>query len=91
MWLLPFQEGSSHERGLYFRSFEELFDLSNSDTTTTSQYTFYVTAFELYNEQVFQSFQFYTFFICFDTINIVISLVYHINQCFSYSAYFSLL
>ncbi|CAL9148649.1 unnamed protein product [Musa hybrid cultivar] len=45
-------EGSSHERGLYFRSFEELFDLSNSDTTTTSQYTFYVTAFELYNEQV---------------------------------------
>ncbi|CAL9157159.1 kinesin-like protein KIN-14L isoform X1 [Musa acuminata AAA Group] len=45
-------EGSSHDRGLYFRSFEELFDLSNSDTTTTSQYTFYVTAFELYNEQV---------------------------------------
>ncbi|CAL9133573.1 unnamed protein product [Musa textilis] len=45
-------EGSSHERGLYFRSFEELFDLSNSDSTTTSQYTFYVTAFELYNEQV---------------------------------------
>ncbi|KAJ8491359.1 hypothetical protein OPV22_013080 [Ensete ventricosum] len=45
-------EGSSHERGLYFRSFEELFDLSNSDTTSTSQYTFYVTAFELYNEQV---------------------------------------
>ncbi|XP_074587966.1 kinesin-like protein KIN-14L [Curcuma longa] len=45
-------EGSSHERGLYLRSFEELFDLSNSDTTSTSQYTFYVTAFELHNEQV---------------------------------------
>nr|XP_010942682.1 kinesin-like protein KIN-14L isoform X1 [Elaeis guineensis] len=45
-------EGSSHERGLYQRSFEELFDLSNSDTTSTSQYSFYVTAFELYNEQV---------------------------------------
>ncbi|KAG6501716.1 hypothetical protein ZIOFF_041599 [Zingiber officinale] len=45
-------EGSSHERGLYLRSFEELFDLSNSDTASTSQYTFYVTAFELHNEQV---------------------------------------
>ncbi|KAJ6834435.1 kinesin-like protein KIN-14L [Iris pallida] len=45
-------EGSSHDRGLYQRSFEELFDLSNSDSTSTSQYNFYVTAFELYNEQV---------------------------------------
>ncbi|KAG6518500.1 hypothetical protein ZIOFF_021975 [Zingiber officinale] len=45
-------EGSSHERGLYLRSFEELFDLSNSDTTSSSQYTFYVTVFELHNEQV---------------------------------------
>ncbi|WOL06562.1 hypothetical protein Cni_G15296 [Canna indica] len=45
-------EGSSHDRGLYLRSFEELFDLSNSDTTSTSQYTFFITAFELYNEQV---------------------------------------
>ncbi|KAG6497759.1 hypothetical protein ZIOFF_045665 [Zingiber officinale] len=45
-------EGSSHERGLYLRSFEELFDLSNSDTASTFQYTFYVTAFELHNEQV---------------------------------------
>ncbi|XP_042474509.1 kinesin-like protein KIN-14L isoform X2 [Zingiber officinale] len=46
------KEGSSHERGLYLRSFEELFDLSNSDTTSSSQYTFYVTVFELHNEQV---------------------------------------
>nr|CAD1826270.1 unnamed protein product [Ananas comosus var. bracteatus] len=45
-------EGSIHERGLYLRSFEELFDLSNLDTTSTSQYSFYVTAFELYNDQV---------------------------------------
>ncbi|XXG40488.1 hypothetical protein AAC387_Pa01g1192 [Persea americana] len=45
-------EGSSNERGLYLRSFEELFDLSNSDSTSTSRYNFYVTAFELYNEQV---------------------------------------
>ncbi|XP_058088573.1 kinesin-like protein KIN-14L isoform X2 [Magnolia sinica] len=45
-------EGSSHDRGLYVRSFEELFDLSNSDTTSTSQFNFYVTVFELYNEQV---------------------------------------
>ncbi|KAK9096692.1 hypothetical protein Sjap_022189 [Stephania japonica] len=45
-------EGSSHERGLYVRCFEELFDLSNSDTTFSSSFDFYVTAFELYNEQV---------------------------------------
>ncbi|KAL5992670.1 Kinesin-like protein KIN-14L [Asimina triloba] len=45
-------EGSTNERGLYVRSFEELFDLSNSDTTSTSHFNFYVTAFELYNEQV---------------------------------------
>jgi hypothetical protein len=34
------------------RSFEELFDLSNSDTTSISQYNFYVTALELYNDEV---------------------------------------
>ncbi|XP_078433642.1 kinesin-like protein KIN-14L [Wolffia australiana] len=45
-------EGSSHDRGLYVRSFEELFDLSFSDTTARSQYDFYVTVSELYNEQV---------------------------------------
>ncbi|XP_068636720.1 kinesin-like protein KIN-14L isoform X3 [Aristolochia californica] len=44
--------GSTHDRGLYVRSFEELFDLSNSDSTSTSRFYFYVTAFELYNEQV---------------------------------------
>ncbi|XAR73481.1 Minus-end-directed kinesin ATPase, partial [Bertholletia excelsa] len=46
------QEGSSHDRGLYARSFEELFDLSNSDSTTTSQFNFFVTVFEIYNEQI---------------------------------------
>lgn len=46
------QEGSSHDRGLYARSFEELFDLSNSDATSTSRYSFSVSVFELYNEQV---------------------------------------
>ncbi|GJN00324.1 hypothetical protein PR202_ga17748 [Eleusine coracana subsp. coracana] len=45
-------EGSSHDRGLYLRSFEELFDLSNSDTTSTAHFNFYVTACELYNDQV---------------------------------------
>ncbi|KAG0494638.1 hypothetical protein HPP92_005632 [Vanilla planifolia] len=45
-------EGTSQERGLYQRCFEELFDLSNMDMTSTSQYVFHVTAFELYNEQV---------------------------------------
>lgn len=47
-----FQEGSSHDRGLYLRSFEELFDLSNSDTTSTAHFNFYFTACELYNDQV---------------------------------------
>ncbi|KAL0917119.1 hypothetical protein M5K25_012166 [Dendrobium thyrsiflorum] len=45
-------EGTSQERGLYQRSFEELFDLSNMDMTSTCQYKFHITAFDLYNEQV---------------------------------------
>ncbi|KAK7346054.1 hypothetical protein VNO80_20567 [Phaseolus coccineus] len=44
-------DGSSYDRGLYARCFEELFDLSNLDTTSTSQYKFCVTVCELYNEQ----------------------------------------
>lgn len=49
----PFvQEGSSHDRGLYARCFEELFDLSNSDATSTSKYNFSVSISELHNEQV---------------------------------------
>ncbi|KAL1540786.1 Kinesin-like protein KIN-14B [Salvia divinorum] len=45
-------EGSSRDHGLYARSFEELFDSSNSDATSTSRYSFSVSVFELYNEQV---------------------------------------
>ncbi|KAI3717567.1 hypothetical protein L1987_69269 [Smallanthus sonchifolius] len=45
-------EGSSHDRGLYARCFEELFDLSNSDTTSTSRFNFFVTIVELHNEQM---------------------------------------
>ncbi|XP_042520713.1 kinesin-like protein KIN-14L [Macadamia integrifolia] len=45
-------EGSSYDRGLHVRSFEELFDLSNSDTTSAIWFNFYVTIVELYNEQV---------------------------------------
>ncbi|KAM0952546.1 putative minus-end-directed kinesin ATPase [Dioscorea sansibarensis] len=45
-------EGSNNERGLYLRCFEELFDLSISDATSTSRYEFYFTALELYNEEV---------------------------------------
>ncbi|XP_028769652.1 kinesin-like protein KIN-14B [Neltuma alba] len=44
-------EGPSYDRGLYARCFEELFDLANSDSTSTSQYKFSVTIFDLYNEQ----------------------------------------
>ena len=46
------QEGTSHDRGLYARCFEELFDLANSDSTSTSRFNFLVTVCELYNEQV---------------------------------------
>ncbi|CAN4114843.1 unnamed protein product [Withania somnifera] len=45
-------EGSSHDRGLYARCFEELFDLSNSDATSTSKYNFSVSISELHNEQM---------------------------------------
>ncbi|KAL8229028.1 hypothetical protein R6Q57_013933 [Mikania cordata] len=45
-------EGSSHDRGLYARCFEELFDVSNSDTTSTSRFNFFVTIVELHNEQI---------------------------------------
>ncbi|KAI5669764.1 hypothetical protein M9H77_19617 [Catharanthus roseus] len=45
-------EGSKHDRGLYARCYEELFDLSNSDTTSTSRFNFSVSVFELYHEQI---------------------------------------
>ncbi|KAL6277320.1 hypothetical protein ACE6H2_020921 [Prunus campanulata] len=40
-------EGSSHDRGFYAHSFEELFDLANSDSTSTSRFKFSITVFEL--------------------------------------------
>lgn len=46
------QEGPSHDRGLYYRASEELFDLVNSEATPTSETSFFVTMFELYNDQV---------------------------------------
>lgn len=45
-------EGSNHDRGLYARCFEELFDLSNSDATSTSKFNFSVSISELHNEQI---------------------------------------
>uniref|UniRef100_A0A2N9IWL3 Kinesin motor domain-containing protein n=1 Tax=Fagus sylvatica TaxID=28930 RepID=A0A2N9IWL3_FAGSY len=47
-----YNEGSSHDCGLYARCFEELFDLAYSDSTSTSRFNFSVSVFELYNEQV---------------------------------------
>ncbi|KAM7523807.1 hypothetical protein LguiA_013709 [Lonicera macranthoides] len=44
-------EGSSHDRGLYARCFEELFDVSNSDATSSSRFIFSLSISELYNEQ----------------------------------------
>ncbi|ESQ31315.1 hypothetical protein EUTSA_v10003525mg [Eutrema salsugineum] len=45
-------EGSNQDPGLYARCFEELIDLANSDSTSTSQFTFSVSVFELYNEEI---------------------------------------
>ncbi|KAG7601820.1 Kinesin motor domain [Arabidopsis thaliana x Arabidopsis arenosa] len=45
-------EGSNHDRGLYARCFEELFDLVNSDSTSTSRFSFSLSVFEIYNEQI---------------------------------------
>ncbi|KAL1209028.1 Kinesin-like protein KIN-14A [Cardamine amara subsp. amara] len=45
-------EGSNHDRGLYARCFEELFDLANSDSTSTSRFSFSLSVFEIYNEQI---------------------------------------
>ncbi|GAB2232119.1 hypothetical protein Drorol1_Dr00011142 [Drosera rotundifolia] len=44
-------EGYDHDRGLYTRCFEELFDLSNLDSTSSSRYSFSITVSELYKEQ----------------------------------------
>ncbi|KAI4325682.1 hypothetical protein MLD38_031060 [Melastoma candidum] len=44
--------GSSNERGLIVRCFEELFDLENSDITATSKFDFSLTVFEIHNDQV---------------------------------------
>ncbi|XP_010484356.1 PREDICTED: kinesin-like protein KIN-14B [Camelina sativa] len=45
-------EGSDQDHGLYARCFEELINLANSDSTSTSQFSFSVSVFELYNEQI---------------------------------------
>eukprot|EP01018_Ginkgo_biloba_P002957 Gb_34369 [translate_table: standard] len=45
-------EGPGHDRGVYFRAFEELFDLSNADSTSTSTFSFHITMLELHNEKV---------------------------------------
>lgn len=50
--MLFVQEGLNHDRGVYARCFEELFDLANSDSTSTSRFSFSVSVFEIYNEQV---------------------------------------
>ncbi|KAH7307185.1 hypothetical protein KP509_22G049000 [Ceratopteris richardii] len=43
-------EGSTSDRGVFFRAFEELFDLSNSEMTPTSRFIFSVSMCELNNE-----------------------------------------
>nr|AMS24254.1 kinesin 14-V protein [Marsilea vestita] len=43
-------EGPSNDWGVFFRAFEELFDLSNNDMTSTSKFSFAMSIFELNNE-----------------------------------------
>ncbi|XP_074337871.1 kinesin-like protein KIN-14B isoform X2 [Apium graveolens] len=45
-------EGCSSDSGLYVRCFEELFDVSNSDTASASRFDFCLSVFELYNDQI---------------------------------------
>ncbi|GBG67038.1 hypothetical protein CBR_g78819 [Chara braunii] len=45
-------EGTSQNRGVYYRSFQELLLLANQNTTPTSRYQFFVTMIEIYNEQI---------------------------------------
>lgn len=49
--ILLLREGSSHDRGLYARCFEELSDLANLDFTCSSRCEYSVTVFELYNNR----------------------------------------
>eukprot|EP00252_Welwitschia_mirabilis_P022530 TRINITY_DN6116_c0_g1_i1.p1 TRINITY_DN6116_c0_g1~~TRINITY_DN6116_c0_g1_i1.p1 ORF type:complete len:1294 (-),score=319.31 TRINITY_DN6116_c0_g1_i1:306-4187(-) len=46
-------EGSSHNRGLYFRAFEELFDLANATAMYSSKVYFYVTMLDLCNDEIY--------------------------------------
>ncbi|KAJ8765715.1 hypothetical protein K2173_014837 [Erythroxylum novogranatense] len=45
-------QGSTYDRGLYARCFEELLDLVNSDSNSASRFSFSATVFEFYNEQI---------------------------------------
>ncbi|KAJ7559928.1 hypothetical protein O6H91_04G107000 [Diphasiastrum complanatum] len=45
-------EGPSQDRGLYFRTFDKLFELADSDSTAVARYTIFLTLFELHNEQI---------------------------------------
>ena len=44
------QEGPNNDRGVVHRAFQELFELSNNDTTSTSKFSFSISMFELTSE-----------------------------------------
>ena len=48
-WL---QEGPTHDRGLYYRAFDEFWDLSHSPLAVGLAFSFSVTVLEIHNEQV---------------------------------------
>ncbi|CAI7773133.1 unnamed protein product, partial [Closterium sp. NIES-54] len=44
-------EGPSHDRGVFYRAFDEIYDLANSTYAPADSYTFHVSVLEMFNEQ----------------------------------------
>ncbi|CAI5946436.1 unnamed protein product [Closterium sp. NIES-65] len=45
-------EGPSHDRGVFYRAFDEIYDLANSTYAPVDSYTFHVSVLEMFNEQL---------------------------------------
>ncbi|CAI5988586.1 unnamed protein product [Closterium sp. NIES-65] len=45
-------EGPSHDRGVFYRAFDEIYDLANSTYAPADSYTFHVSVLEMFNEQL---------------------------------------
>ncbi|GJP53610.1 hypothetical protein CLOM_g12764 [Closterium sp. NIES-68] len=45
-------EGPSHDRGIFYRAFDEIYDLANSAYAPAASYTFHISVLEMFNEQL---------------------------------------